>query len=274
MNRTHSTYRSTFARWSALIGFGLSALLSGCGAGTSDYGQPALPTRDSDSIRADQGSSWPEPQPIPVPELTAPDGTLLDPRSVDSLGSTTFETLATGPASLAKAFVYDKSGAPSTVTGQATGAIDRAMAAWGSAVAMPSLMTCVTGTVTVVDRDGVNTITWADLGPDKTSVVNLYLGGGRVVEADILLNTTANWAVNPPLQPGETRLGVPGAYDVQAVMSHQLGHALGLADITDADLNSAPDAVNATMWHTILPGELAPQTLSAGDVAGAQLMVQ
>jgi len=73
---------------------------------------------------------------------------------------------------------------------------------------------------------------------------------GRLIDADVLIN---------PSRP----IGEGGdAYDLQAVLTHELGHVLGLEE-TDADSR-------ATMWPNIPRGETHQRSLAEDDVRGVR----
>ncbi len=73
----------------------------------------------------------------------------------------------------------------------------------------------------------------------------------EVVEADLALNPAFDWS----LDHGDSS----GLYDLKNVLTHELGHALGLPDIKDPR--------DATMFYLILPGETLKRDLTGTDTS-------
>lgn len=80
---------------------------------------------------------------------------------------------------------------------------------------------------------------------------------GQLFEADVEVN-----AGEVPLCDGE----VPGKIDLQSVLTHELGHVLGLPD----DFEN-PDA---TMYFEIHDGDISPRTLSDVDVEKVEALYE
>ena len=77
---------------------------------------------------------------------------------------------------------------------------------------------------------------------------------GEVLDADIEINIGApTVAFVPEGVPN------PGDYDLDAIVTHELGHALGLAHSLNQE---------ATMWRSIAPGSIASRDLAPDDEAG------
>ena len=83
----------------------------------------------------------------------------------------------------------------------------------------------------------------------------------RIVEFDILFDDTDfTWGYAGPTR--ETDLGDTNIMDLGNIITHELGHALGLADLYFAE------ASEQTMYGYGELGETKKRTLESGDIAG------
>lgn len=158
---------------------------------------------------------------------------------------------------------------------------------------------CYGGTTTGVAgvNDGINAIGWGDPGAcdgshaERIAVACLWYEDAartRIKEVDIILNTAKQWRLADPFGDvvlGEIQGSVPireallvGAewYDVQAVLTHEMGHALGLEDIGDQDRKwpgNFGDSTkhNQTMYRWYMRGSTNKRTLAEGDIIGLSL---
>lgn len=139
--------------------------------------------------------------------------------------------------------------------------VDRALGAWEtSSGEFADVVEIVTGSAPP-GRDGKNVVGWRRFvgpGGDFLAAAFIWDDGERIREADVFFNLKHRWTVGPSIEPGSTLCGEQ--FDVQAVATHEFGHVLGLGHVPDSD---------ATMAPTAAKGELAKQTLTPGDVAGA-----
>lgn len=86
--------------------------------------------------------------------------------------------------------------------------------------------------------------------------VSTYASNGRMIGADILVNGETEYAL---LSDGPDHTGMH-QHDLGAVLTHEMGHVLGL--------DESPDDENATMWPYIRAGEVHQRTLSEDDEDG------
>src|SRR5439155_13334353 len=113
-----------------------------------------------------------------------------------------------------------------TRTSAPLSAVDAALKTWSLAPA--GLYLDGTASTASVANDGVNLITFANTAQNRELVGNLpwrtYTWEQRkgdqsqVVEADLVFNPKVPFATD----------GTAGAFDVRAVLTHELGHVLGL----------------------------------------------
>lgn len=85
--------------------------------------------------------------------------------------------------------------------------------------------------------------------------VSTYTTTGRMIGADILINVNTRYALLPE---GDDVGG--HQHDLGAVLTHEMGHVLGL--------DESPDDELATMWPYIRAGEVHQRTLTDDDEQG------
>lgn len=112
-------------------------------------------------------------------------------------------------------------------------------------------------------NDGLNLITMAntsanrqivggDLGAVALTRLDFNANTGEITESDIILNPSCRFSTNLS----------PNTYDLQAIVTHEIGHALG------CDHSAAQ---NDTMFALMAPGEFFQRYLSADAIAFASL---
>ena len=160
---------------------------------------------------------------------------------------------------------YQPAFEPEAVVGVAFNALVRAFDAWESAVTNEMMVNFSENASAPLspERDGRNIIGWRQLvGRDARKVLAAtYIwddGNGMILETDIVYNTAHKWAVNTIIESGSTECGTD--FDVQAIGTHEIGHFIGLHHVNNDD---------ATMAPTAAKGELKKQTLTPGDITGA-----
>ncbi len=105
-------------------------------------------------------------------------------------------------------------------------------------------------------QDGINVVDWeTDEGSNYVGYNHYwYLDGGEVVESDIIANDKYEFCIG--LTSGE--------YDVENLMTHEVGHYFVLWDLWDPD-NSAK-----TMYNEVEDYQISRRSLHTGDRAGAR----
>jgi len=159
---------------------------------------------------------------------------------------------------------------------------------------------CYGGTTTTAVAgvmDTVSTIGWGDPSDcdgshaERVAVACLWYEDAaktKIKEVDIILNVSKAWRLTDPMGElvlGEVQGSVPvrdvlledaNWYDVQAALTHELGHALGLEDIGD-EVRKWPgnfeDALKhtQTMYRWYMQGSTNKRTLGEGDVIGLSM---
>ncbi|MCX6924292.1 MAG: immunoglobulin domain-containing protein, partial [Verrucomicrobia bacterium] len=104
-------------------------------------------------------------------------------------------------------------------------------------------------------RDYQNICSFGYLGTDGTVAQNSFWANattGVESESDIVFNTYYSWSVT----------GAAGAFDLQNIATHELGHALSLDDLYGGS------DTEKTMYGLVSPGETKKRTLDSDDIAG------
>jgi hypothetical protein len=117
---------------------------------------------------------------------------------------------------------------------------------------------------TIVDRavlDNQNIIAWGN-APGSALAVS-YIWYNRITkvatEVDTIMNTKSTWYWSQ-----KQNCAYQGVYDAQDILTHELGHTMGLDDMyTDK-------YANHTMYGYGSKGEVKKDTLTQGDISGVQ----
>lgn len=107
-------------------------------------------------------------------------------------------------------------------------------------------------------NDGMNLVFWKPMGEDRSNIIAMTTiwhtrRTKQITETDIQMNGDMPWGI-----------GVPNAYDIQNIATHEAGHVCGLADLY------GPRDGELTMYGYGSLGETKKRSLEPGDVAGLQ----
>jgi hypothetical protein len=138
-----------------------------------------------------------------------------------------------------------------------------AFSAWSSAI--NNKVHFVRGSDTVVDQkrlDGQNIVSWGRTSGTALAVTYTwyYPSTGLVAEVDTIMNKKFPWSWTPYTIGA---CGLANTYDAQDILTHELGHWLGLNDMYDA-----ANYQNATMYGYGAKAEIKKDTLTQSDKAG------
>ncbi|HEX6239940.1 MAG TPA: matrixin family metalloprotease, partial [Polyangiales bacterium] len=141
-------------------------------------------------------------------------------------------------------------------------AIHQAVATWTALEGVPELLIergCFDepGFQRGKSSNGVYLIRDWDMVPNALAVTitTFETESGRLVDSDVLVNANFafSWLVSDEPETGR--------YDLPSVLTHEIGHVLGLGD--------TPDVPDATMWPSIVAGDVFQRDLAPDDEAGA-----
>jgi hypothetical protein len=151
---------------------------------------------------------------------------------------------------------------PSSVVDGRT-AIANSFGAWNAAGAFKFAEGAPT-TVRGYKYDGQNVVVWGNVPGGAIAVTyTWYYADGTVAETDTVMGKSLPWKYTSVSNP-DAVCGPLNAYDVQDILTQEVGHWVGLDDLyaaADHDL---------TMYGYGSLGELKKDTLAAGDLAGVK----
>ncbi len=151
---------------------------------------------------------------------------------------------------------------PSSV-GNAQTAIRSSFAAWELNGVSFSFNEGSQTTIRGAKRDGLNVVVWGNVPSGAIAVTYTWYNSvtGQAVESDTVMGKSLPWAYTEVGNPDGT-CGNLYAYDVRDILTHEVGHWVGLDD-----LYSQPEH-DLTMYGYGDKGELKKDTLGTGDVDG------
>jgi predicted Zn-dependent protease len=101
-------------------------------------------------------------------------------------------------------------------------------------------------------HNGVNTVGWGDIsqtgctGSGVAACTRVEASSGTITEADTRMDASGTWS----------NVGASNAADVQSVMAHESGHAIGFGHVTDS---------SEVMYTPIFLGDTSDRKLGMGD---------
>lgn len=112
--------------------------------------------------------------------------------------------------------------------------------------------------------DGQNIITWGRTSGSALAVTYTwyYPDNGEVAETDTIFNNKYKWAWSG----GNTTCAYPNVYDAQDILTHELGHWVGLNDHYTAEF------AENTMFGYGSTMEVKKNTLTTGDIQAVDLI--
>ncbi|OGY26562.1 MAG: hypothetical protein A2Z24_00145 [Candidatus Woykebacteria bacterium RBG_16_44_10] len=114
-------------------------------------------------------------------------------------------------------------------------------------------------------HDGQNIIAWNSLSRSVLGVTYIWYNTDTnyVVEVDTLLNSRQPWSwTDPTIASVDQQCSTTNAYDAQNILTHELGHWVGLDDLYTANEE------DLTMYGYGAKQELKKDTLESGDALG------
>ena len=151
------------------------------------------------------------------------------------------------------------------------GATRRALARWSEAANIQFIETS-SDAVSISpsgEGDRVNLITVADVpenraafaSADRTGRTRVFYepASGTIIEADVVINPATQFSTD----------GTPGTYDLEATLTHEIGHVLGLEHSNEASAAMQPRQGTNGLYEQ---AALSPRTLSDDDRAGVRAL--
>ncbi len=117
--------------------------------------------------------------------------------------------------------------------------------------------------------DGQNIVSWGRASGTALAVTYTWYDPSTnlAVEIDTIMNNKFKWHwSNPENWPVGKICAYQNAYDAQSILTHELGHTIGLDD------EYAIEYANNTMYGYGSAGETKKDTLTSGDIAGANII--
>jgi len=153
---------------------------------------------------------------------------------------------------------YVNPNVPSSIASNLTTIVENAFNAWRIPLAEKvNFIKGGTTTIGVKKLDGKNIIAWGRISGSALGVTYTWYNPttGLAVETDTIMNLKYPWGWS-------TTQCNSNYYDAQNILTHELGHWVGLDD------EYALNYVDNTMYGYGAKGEIKKDTLTKGDIAG------
>lgn len=192
--------------------------------------------------------------------VTAPVLACTDPDATVPVGAAPWHL----PSSVT--YRLNVSSVPSSVgSGNLPTIADNAFDVWQAAIANKAVFT--RGANTTVARstlDWQNIVAWGRTNGSALAVtyIRYYTASGLVADVDTIMNKKFQWRWTNPAANACSLYS--DAYDAQDILTHEDGHWIGLED------EYTTVFVDHTMYGYGAKGELKKNTLTTGDILGAQ----
>lgn len=181
---------------------------------------------------------------------------LQDPQSLAEVASTLWHL----PGSWT--YHLNPSSVPSSVGGTNLPTItSNSFNAWSSATS--SKVNFTRGANTIMNRqsyDGRNIVAFNRISGTALGItyVRYYTSNGLVVDVDTIMNKKYPWSWS-----NSSMCADPASYDAQNILTHEIGHWMGLDDMYDE-----ANYKYASMYGYGSKGEVLKNTLTEGDIDG------
>ena len=115
--------------------------------------------------------------------------------------------------------------------------------------------------------NGLNEVGWSSLSskyPNAIAITLVWYNSltGEIIEIDAAMNSDLPWSQAEVTGDPDKATGIVGTYDVQNIMTHEVGHWLMLEELYNKP------ARNQTMYGYGSTGEVKKRSLESGDIAG------
>lgn len=119
-------------------------------------------------------------------------------------------------------------------------------------------------------RDNQNIVTWGRTSGSALAVTYVWYNTfGVATEIDTIFNKNFTWYwSDPDTWPNGKQCAYGGVYDAQDILTHEIGHTVGLDD------EYTTGYVNNTMYGYGSTGETKKNSLTTGDKAGVAALYQ